>query len=111
MESQLRHTEDTISHKRRSMAGLQQEIEVQEANGKTPRRSFFGRVLAAVGGGPQDPRAVLEKLQSEVVALERLRQALHAGESERQVDAWVESRDGAPAVQYSELLADRLGTS
>ncbi|KAI3426358.1 hypothetical protein D9Q98_008730 [Chlorella vulgaris] len=78
MESQLRHTVDTIAHKRRSMAGLQQEIEVQEANGKTPRRSFFGRVLAAVGGGPQDPRAVLEKLQSEVVALERLRQALHA---------------------------------
>ncbi|EFN56411.1 hypothetical protein CHLNCDRAFT_144997 [Chlorella variabilis] len=80
MESQLRHTVDTIAQKRRNMAGLQQEIEIQagEASGKAPQRSFFGRVLAAVGGGPADPRQVLGKLQAEVVGLERLRQALHA---------------------------------
>lgn len=51
----------------------------QEAAGRTPQRSFFGRMLAAVGGGPADPRAVLASLEAEVAALERLRQALHAG--------------------------------
>ena len=53
----------------------------QEAAGRTQQRGFFGRVLAAVGGGPRDPRHVLASLQGEVAALERLRQALHAGGS------------------------------
>ncbi|KAI7840944.1 hypothetical protein COHA_005374 [Chlorella ohadii] len=78
MESQLRHTLEAIAQKKRSMAAIQQEIEVQEASGRTPQRSFFGRVLAAMGGGPQDPRQVLLSLEAEVAALDRLRQALHA---------------------------------
>lgn len=52
---------------------------LQEAAGRARQRSFFGRMLAAVGGGPADPRAVLASLDAEVAALERLRQALHAG--------------------------------
>ena len=64
----------------REGSGLAGRACVQEASGKAPQRSFFGRVLAAVGGGPADPRQVLGKLQAEVVGLERLRQALHAGE-------------------------------
>ena len=51
----------------------------QEAAGKSPQRGFFGRVLAAMGGGPADPRQVLSNLDTEVTALDRLRQALHAG--------------------------------
>lgn len=78
LESQLRHTADTIAQKRRQMGGIQEEIDRQEAAGRTPQRSFFGRMLAAVGGGPADPRAVLASLEAEVAALERLRQALHA---------------------------------
>ncbi|KAL4421835.1 hypothetical protein ABPG77_001624 [Micractinium sp. CCAP 211/92] len=78
MESQLRHTADTIAQKRRQMGGIQEEIDRQVAAGRTPQRSFFGRMLAAVGGGPADPRTVLASLEAEVAALERLRQALHA---------------------------------
>ena len=53
---------------------------LQEALGRGPQRSFFGRMLAAVGGATQDPRRVLGSLETEVTALDRLRQALHAGE-------------------------------
>jgi hypothetical protein len=99
MESQLQHTMDTIGQKRRTMEGLRQEIEAQEAAGRTPPRSFFGRVLAAVGGGPQDPRLVLEKVEAEVAGLERLRQALHAGEGGKGVVGSVGRRRsrGVPA--------------
>lgn len=62
-------------------------MEAQEAAGRGQQKGFFGRVLAAMGGGPQDPRQVLASLEMEVSSLDRLRQALHAG-----ARAWLLSR-------------------
>ena len=63
-----------------SLAALWVPRCVQELFGRAPTQSFFGRVLAAVGGGASDPRQLLGKLRSEVSALDNLRQALHGGE-------------------------------
>lgn len=75
----------------------------QEAAGRTPQRSFFGRMLAAVGGGPADPRTVLASLEAEVAALERLRQALHAGVAGVGGGCWTRKEPGHAAFALATL--------
>lgn len=50
-------------HNKRSASML------QEASGRTPQRSFFGRVLAAMGGGPQVRGRVLGGQRHDAAAL------------------------------------------
>lgn len=77
MEAQLQQAAESIAQKRKSIAMIQQEVEIGRAGGGAGQGSFFTRVVSAmVPGGRRNPRQIMAGLEAEISSLEALRNAL-----------------------------------
>lgn len=77
MEAQLQQTQLNLAEKRRSVAQLEEELELGRAAGVTNRRSFWGKLAAVVApSSGRNTQQLISSLEVEISSLEALRQAL-----------------------------------